>query len=85
MNNAKKNDEPQTVAQYRNLQEARDELVRELNLRSRCFPRWIQEGRVSLSDAKDRLDRMATALRYLESLDEDTPLPDRVDKPEKPF
>ena len=55
--------ELQKVARYRGLQEAVDELERELTVRSRCFPRWVTEGRVSRSDAIDRLDRMATAHR----------------------
>lgn len=42
-------------------QEAIDELHRELTVRQRCFPRWIGEGRVSATDAQDRIDRLATA------------------------
>lgn len=46
-------------------QAALDELQRELNVRMRCFPRWIQEGRVSATDAQDRIDRLHTALTML--------------------
>jgi hypothetical protein len=42
-------------------QEAIDELHRELTVRQRCFPRWVKEGRVSATDAQDRIDRLATA------------------------
>jgi hypothetical protein len=42
-------------------QEAIDELHRELTVRQRCFPRWIGDGRVSATDAQDRIDRLATA------------------------
>ena len=45
-----------------------DEVERELNVRARCFPRWIDDGRVSKTDARDRLDRLATALTILETL-----------------
>lgn len=56
---------------YRSPQEAIDELNRELNVRSRCFPRWIDDGRVSRTDAQDRLDRLATGLKLLEKVFED--------------
>jgi len=49
----------------RTLSEAIDEVQRELNVRMRCFPRWIQDGRVSGTDAQDRIDRLQTALEYL--------------------
>lgn len=62
------NEANMTVSEYRPLTEALDEVERELNVRSRCFPRWVQDGRVSRTDAKDRLDRLATALRSLELL-----------------
>jgi hypothetical protein len=56
------------VSRYRPLQEAVDEVERELNVRSRCFPRWITDGRVSRSDACDRLDRLATAFLWLNAV-----------------
>lgn len=49
----------------RSLQESFDELEREFNVRDRCFPKWITEGRISRSDAKDRLERLAAALFWL--------------------
>ena len=48
--------------------EALDECTRELNVRKRCFPRWIQDGRVSRTDAEDRLDRLATAVDILAAI-----------------
>ena len=63
-------EESMKVRCYRTHQEAADELQRELNLRSRCFPRWIAEGRVSRTDAQDRLDRIASALVIIEALEE---------------
>lgn len=77
--------EYQAVKRWRDLLEARDEVERELNVRCRCFPRWVGEGRVSSSDATDRLDRLATALRYLESLPDASPLPEARERPGKPF
>jgi len=42
-----------------------DELERELNVRIRCFPRWVAEGRMCRTDAVDRLDRLHTAVALL--------------------
>lgn len=53
------------VQRERSFEEALDELQREFNVRQRCFPRWITEGRVSRTDAQDRLDRLATAIEEL--------------------
>jgi hypothetical protein len=60
-----------TVKQYRSLEEAHSEVERELNVRSRCFPQWIADGRVNRIDAQDRLDRLATAFQLLRWLIED--------------
>jgi len=57
--------EPMQVKTKRSQQEALDELRREFNVRARCFPRWIQDGRVSATDAQDRLDRLGSAIDYL--------------------
>lgn len=40
---------------------ALDELQREINVRIKCFPRWIADGRLSNTDAKDRLQRLIKA------------------------
>ena len=40
---------------------ALDEIEREINVRSRCFLRWIEDGRLSRTDAKDRLQRLIKA------------------------
>ena len=49
----------------RSVKEAIDEVHRELCVRQRCFPRWIQDGRVSETDAQDRVDRLSSALMML--------------------
>lgn len=56
----------------RSVQEALDECTRELNIRKRCFPRWIEDGRVSPTDAQDRLDRLASAVDMLTELSNGT-------------
>lgn len=58
------------VLHKRDKQQALDELHREFNVRTRCFPRWIQDGRVSQTDAQDRLDRLATAIELLSGVAE---------------
>lgn len=55
------------VTNARPISEAIDEVERELNVRKRCFPRWIEEGRVSRTDANDRLARQEAALAYLKA------------------
>lgn len=57
--------EPKTK---RPIQEAVDEVYRELCVRKRCFPRWVEDGRVSATDAQDRIDRLATAHEKLVEL-----------------
>lgn len=61
-------EEYMTVNRYRGPSEALDELEREANVRSRCFPRWIKEGKVSMTDARDRLDRLGSAIKLLDAL-----------------
>lgn len=48
-------------------QEAYDEALRELQVRKRCFPKWVQEGKLARSDARDRLARQAMIVEILES------------------
>jgi hypothetical protein len=52
----------------RTVEEALDEVARECQVRGRCFPRWVGEGRMSRSDAKDRLQRLCKAKELLERL-----------------
>ena len=57
--------EKEIIPKLTSPQAAVDELERELNVRLRCFPRWIAEGRVSRTDAQDRIDRLHTAFNLL--------------------
>ena len=41
------------------------EIQRERLVRERCFPRWVEEGKLSRIDAKDRLDRQILAEEIL--------------------
>jgi len=41
------------------------EIQRERQIRERCYPRWVEEGKVSRIDAKDRLSRIIQAEELL--------------------
>ena len=49
------------------IEEALAEIERELQVRERCFPRWIAEGRISKIDARDRLQRQKYAQEILQA------------------
>ena len=46
--------------------EAFDELKRELGVRDRCYPNWVADGRLARTDARDRYDRLKSAIVHLE-------------------
>jgi len=52
----------------RTLDEALEEVTRELTVRTRCFPRWVQEGRIGQAESKDRLERLSAAQKFLQIL-----------------
>ena len=51
----------------RSAKEAYDELDRELSVRDRCYQGWVKDGRLSKTDARDRYDRLKSAMHYLEA------------------
>lgn len=51
--------------QGRSLLEAISEVNREINVRVRCYPRWIAEGRKDPVEAQDCLDRLQAARHFL--------------------
>lgn len=50
------------------LQRACDELAREISMRQRCYPRWVEEGRMSRTESKERMFGLVTAQEYLKNL-----------------
>lgn len=54
-----------TTKQKRPLTEASDELAREMNVRLKCYDRWVAEGKMTQTEAQERFDRLATAACYL--------------------
>lgn len=69
----------------RSLTEAVDEIFRELQVRKRCFPKWIDEGRISRTDAQDRIARQESALAYLERLRDAESSPAAEPQGRRPF
>jgi hypothetical protein len=55
-------------ANLRSLEEAMAEVERELNIRMKCFDRWVAEGRLGWIDAQDRVERLLSARLYLQEL-----------------
>lgn len=51
----------------RTITEAISECRRELNVRQRCYERWIEDGKLDATDATDRLERLAAAVHHLET------------------
>lgn len=55
----------------RSREEAVSELQREMQVRQRCYDRWVQDGKLTSVDAVDRLDRLQTAIHLLEVVESD--------------
>lgn len=47
------------------VQAAYDEAVRELEVRERCYPKWVKEGRISRTDASARYQAQQDAVAIL--------------------
>jgi hypothetical protein len=45
-----------------------DELQREYQVRLRCYDRWVTEGKLSYSDARDRHQRLRAAIAHLAAI-----------------
>lgn len=50
----------------RSVQESYDELLRELQVRDRCYNGWVKDGRLTAAEARDRFDRLGSAIVWLE-------------------
>lgn len=50
------------------LERAVDEVKREISVRQRCYTRWVDEGRMSRTEAKERMFGMTKAQEYLQNL-----------------
>lgn len=50
------------------IEPALGEITREREVRERCYPRWVMEGKLSRIDAKDRMSRQINAEEILSLL-----------------
>ena len=67
---------------FRPLVESISEVKRELQVRLRCYDRWVEDGKLTDVDATDRYCRMHSALKYLEALrDGEIIAPEALDVP----
>lgn len=55
------------------IMEAFGELERETQVRSRCYDKWQEDGKVSWSDARDRMARIGAAVALFRQLIEHEP------------
>lgn len=49
-------------------QQAFDEAMRELDVRGRCYPKWLKEGKISHSDCTVRFAAQARIVHILSGL-----------------
>lgn len=76
----------QTTAELQSkLDEAASELDREMGVRERCFPGWIETGKVSRIDARDRFTRMKKAQEIINFLLDIAGKPVRMTTDDVPF
>lgn len=64
----------------RSLEEAISEVDREIKVRQRCYDRWIAEGKLTAVDARDRIERLQSALGYLNTQYDVQSVPSTGDK-----
>jgi hypothetical protein len=53
----------------RSLEEALSELEREAGVRKRCYDRWVAEGKLTSVDARDRMERLISAIMILREME----------------
>lgn len=56
------------TVKLRDYQQCMDELTREVDVRRRIFDEWVSKGRLSWTDAHDRLERLMTLMAVLVKL-----------------
>jgi hypothetical protein len=58
----------------RSVSEAYDEVVRELEVRQRVYGRWVRDGKLTETDAKDRMQRLIVAAIWMGRLKDVDPM-----------
>lgn len=57
----------------RSIDEAISEVTREIDVRRRCYDKWIMDRRLDRVDANDRMERLISALHMLEAVRDAVP------------
>jgi hypothetical protein len=57
------------LLRQRDVTEALSECIREMEVRKRCYDRWIADAKMTLTEAQDRFDRLASAIEFLTTLE----------------
>lgn len=53
------------IQRIRQVGEALAECIREMQVRERCYDRWVADGKMTDVDAQDRFDRLGSAVQIL--------------------
>lgn len=67
------------------LDAAGSELDREMGVRERCFKNWIEQGKISRIDAKDRWERMLIAQQMVNFMLDIAGRPQKTTQDDVPF
>ena len=53
---------------YVDVNAAKDEVIRELMVRKRCYDKWVAEGKLTETEARSRWTAICSAVHHLERL-----------------
>ena len=56
---------PKDYTRPRSLQECAAELTREINIRKRCYDRWVRDGKLDEITAAERFERLLGVMHFL--------------------
>lgn len=59
----------QRPTQYVAVSAAKDEVIRELMVRKRCYDKWVAEGKLTQTEAITRWNAICSAVHHLERLE----------------
>lgn len=55
--------------QYVSVTASKDEVIRELMVRKRCYDKWVAEGKLTATEAESRWTAICSAVAHLERLE----------------
>lgn len=59
----------QRPTQYLSVTASKDEVIRELMVRKRCYDKWVAEGKLTQTEAVSRWNAICSAVHHLERLE----------------